>query len=88
MIIAFQFPQYLYECSEEFMLKKVCGTFFEIHRPFDKQVLFSQQEVTNKQANQLHFVTMTAQALCAGKYEVRRREADCLDLDHFADSER
>lgn len=41
VIIAWEFQQYLYACSEEFMLKGVCGTFFEVHRPFDPIVLSS-----------------------------------------------
>jgi len=69
-VVAFQFGQFLYECTEEFMLKNVCGTFFEVHRPFDSTILFSYQELSKLAADTLFFTTMTTDNLCSGKYEV------------------
>lgn len=53
MLLSWQLPFYIYRCTEEFMLKNICGTFLEVHRPLDPKVLVSK-ELTNYSAlNQL-----------------------------------
>ena len=38
LIVAWVSPVYTYQCSVEFMLKRVCGYYIEIHRPLDETV--------------------------------------------------
>ena len=71
VIIAWEFPQFLYSCSEEFMLKGVCGTVFEVHRPFDPIVLSSEPQKYQEVLKKLKFSTFSTDNLCSGKYEVK-----------------
>ena len=70
IVIAWQLPFYIYRCSEEFMLKNICGTFLEVHRPFDKEILTSLELKKFDLINNFWIETFPASSLCAGKYEV------------------
>lgn len=68
-MLAWQFDIFLYQCAEEYMLKNKCGSFFEVHRPFDSTVLESKQ-VTQLDAGKLFLESVSTHGLCTGKYEV------------------
>jgi hypothetical protein len=53
------------------MLKNICGTFLEVHRPFDVEVLASKELTSYNVVDTLQIETYPAGSLCAGKYEVR-----------------
>lgn len=53
------------------MLKKICGTFLEVHRPFDITVLTSLELKAYNAVDSMQVETYPADTLCAGKYEVR-----------------
>ena len=69
-MFAWKMPIYSYECSEYWDLKDICGTNFEVHRPFDETILSDFEQPKVIPANTWTFSTVDITNLCAGKYEV------------------
>ena len=61
--------KYTISCNVVYALAQDCGTFIEIHRPFDERII-EQNSVNYTEPGQYYFDYLTTKNLCAGKYEV------------------
>ena len=70
VIIYFKISKYSYSCSDEFMIKDNCGVFFEIHKPIDETVLYSEKirEIIPPEKN--NFIFFNLDKFCTGEYEI------------------
>lgn len=69
LLLAWFMNNYILKCGNEFANLDSCGTFIEIHRPFDLEII---EQVRLDQYNIQNFVFsyISTKQLCAGKYEI------------------
>lgn len=64
---------YLLECNEQWELIIKCGTFLEVHKPFNPQILM-QIDLTKgawlTDANNINLTNIVVKTLCAGLYHL------------------
>ena len=56
-------------CGNEFEFLATCGTYFEVHRPFDDLIL-QEKKVETLYTNNIVFDFIPSKLLCAGQYEL------------------
>ena len=69
LLLAWFMNNYILECGNDFQDLETCGTFFEIHRPFDKQII-QQVRLSDYDITGFEFTYISTKKLCAGKYEI------------------
>ena len=70
VIIYFKISKYSYVCSDEFMIKDNCGVFFEIHKPQDEIVLYSEKIRDIIPPGKNNFIFYNLEKFCTGEYEI------------------
>ena len=69
ILIMIRYQNFLFDCNNNYVTINQCGTFLEIHRPFDETIIIDKR-VDQVLASPV-YEYMTTKDLCAGKYEVR-----------------
>lgn len=57
------------QCGNEFQEYSECGTFLEIHRPFDENVI-AETRINQDYSDGYLFGYLSLRGICAGRYEV------------------
>jgi len=69
ILVYIETDEYLLECKNNYITMNLCGTFLEIHRPFDEKVLVDRRINAAVQQPTIYRYIPT-KGLCTGKYEV------------------
>lgn len=67
--VAWFMTGYVVKCSELFNEKGTCGTYLEIHRPYDETVL-EEKQITKQISNGFTTEFISTKNICAGRYEI------------------
>eukprot|EP01017_Pseudomicrothorax_dubius_P005143 TRINITY_DN11215_c0_g1_i1.p1 TRINITY_DN11215_c0_g1~~TRINITY_DN11215_c0_g1_i1.p1 ORF type:complete len:227 (+),score=32.01 TRINITY_DN11215_c0_g1_i1:195-875(+) len=69
LLVAWFLNVYTIKCGNEFAESDECGTFLEVHRPFDERVLASTRIVLDY-SDGYAFDYISLRDICAGRYEI------------------
>jgi hypothetical protein len=69
ILFAISIEDYTVSCQVEFVLADQCGTFLEIHRPFDERII-EDQPLLSMEPGEFYYDYIETKNLCAGKYEL------------------
>ncbi len=69
-MIYYKVLEYSYSCSVEFMIKNTCGTFFEVHKPEDETILYSQRINKTITPEEFNFEFFNLNDFETGEYQV------------------
>lgn len=70
LLLAWFMNNYILQCGNEFKNLNSCGTFLEIHRPFDEAEIIEEVQMSNYNITGYEFTYISTKKLCAGKYEI------------------
>lgn len=69
LLVAWYMNNYIFQCGNEFKDLDSCGTFLEIHRPFDVSII-EDVRLSKNSIEKIEFTYLSTKKLCAGKYEI------------------
>ena len=69
LLVAWFMNNYILQCGNEFQDLNSCGTFLEIHRPFDIGII-EEVQLNVYNISGFEFTYISTKKLCAGKYEI------------------